>query len=121
MKETQNNKVLRLLQNNASFGLSDLDAWMSLSVRRLSARVLELRKLGYDIETVREPHNSGWHARYVLHKKPYKLTYTIVEPGKTRANYVDDEIVEVTWPRQNKVTPSINLFRGLVPPEQGTL
>jgi hypothetical protein len=34
---------------------------------RFAAYCHELRKLGLDIETVREPHEGGWHGRHVLH------------------------------------------------------
>lgn len=34
---------------------------------RLAHYIMELRRLGLDIETVREPHPGGWHGRYVLH------------------------------------------------------
>ena len=33
---------------------------------RLSARVLELRRAGYDVEKIIEPHDGGHHARYRL-------------------------------------------------------
>jgi Winged helix domain len=38
---------------------------------RLGAYVHDLRKLGLDIETIREPHDDigGWHGRYVLHSE----------------------------------------------------
>jgi membrane carboxypeptidase/penicillin-binding protein len=34
---------------------------------RFAAYCHELRKLGLDIETVRETHEGGWHGRHVLH------------------------------------------------------
>lgn len=33
---------------------------------RLSAYIKNLRDMGLDIETFREPHDCGWHGRYVL-------------------------------------------------------
>jgi hypothetical protein len=34
---------------------------------RFAAYCHELRKLGLDIETIREAHDGGWHGRHVLH------------------------------------------------------
>ncbi len=34
---------------------------------RLSAYIKNLRDMGLEIETLREPHDCGWHGRYVLH------------------------------------------------------
>ncbi|PCI42904.1 MAG: hypothetical protein COB49_13060 [Alphaproteobacteria bacterium] len=34
---------------------------------RLGAYIAYLRALGLSIETLREAHDCGWHARYVLH------------------------------------------------------
>lgn len=67
-RTTQNARVLDLLRHRS---LTDNDARDELGLNRLGARIWDLRhgKLDgvcYDIETVREPHDHGTHARYVL-------------------------------------------------------
>lgn len=46
--------------------ITALDALQHIGCFRLAARIEELRRDGWEIETVREEHDGGWHARYVL-------------------------------------------------------
>lgn len=48
----QCDKLLNYLQNHA--GITPKDAWNELGIYRLSARVFDLRRLGYDIVTFRK-------------------------------------------------------------------
>lgn len=61
---TQNGDVLLHLEDHGS--ITDRDAYLGLSVRRLAARIHDLRAMGYAIESVPEPHKGGAHSRYVL-------------------------------------------------------
>ena len=59
-------KVLAALVHSGAAGVTAirLSSWAF----RLGAYVHTLRReFGLAIETVREPHDWGWHARYVLH------------------------------------------------------
>lgn len=49
---TQCDKLLDYLQNHIS--ITPKDAWNKLGIYRLSARVFDLRRLGYDIVTNRK-------------------------------------------------------------------
>lgn len=68
---TQAEQVLALLREMGETGITDLVALKELRVRRLAARVWELRAAGHDIETI--PHVTVFGARvarYVLHESP---------------------------------------------------
>jgi hypothetical protein len=59
-------KALAALVRAGAVGVTALE--MSSWAYRLGAYVHTLRReFGLAIETVREPHDWGWHARYVLH------------------------------------------------------
>lgn len=58
-------QVLELLKARRSHGATVLNAPQHLSWS-LAARIHELRKKGYRIETLREPIGDSWIARYVL-------------------------------------------------------
>ena len=49
----------------------ELSSW----ALRLAHYVMELRRLGLDIEMIREDHPGGWHGRYVL-RTPIELVFT---------------------------------------------
>ena len=46
--------------------ITDLDTFDNLRIRRLAARIYDLRALGWKIESSDEAHTSGTHARYRL-------------------------------------------------------
>lgn len=55
-------------------GVSPLDALEHGAGLRLSGRILELRRLGFDIETTYETAMTGGrYARYILHEQPMQL------------------------------------------------
>ena len=59
-------KALAALVHSGAAGVTALE--MSSWAYRLGAYVHTLRRdCGLAIETVREPHEGGWHGRYVLH------------------------------------------------------
>ena len=63
---TQDGRTLLALVNADSKGVTALE--MSSWAYRLGAYVHRLRHdYGLAIETLREPHEGGWHGRYVLH------------------------------------------------------
>lgn len=64
---SQNNQILRYLQTHKR-GLTPIDALNKFGCFRLSARIADLRGLGWDIRTDREKNknNDGYHARYFL-------------------------------------------------------
>ena len=64
---SQNKQILRYLQTNKR-GLTPIDALEKFGCFRLSARIADLRGLGWDIRTDREKNknNDGYHARYFL-------------------------------------------------------
>lgn len=64
---SQNNQILRYLQTHKR-GLTPIDALEKFGCFRLSARIADLRGLGWDIRTDREKNknNDGYHARYFL-------------------------------------------------------
>jgi hypothetical protein len=51
MKDTQNKRLLKSLQEGNK--VTPLNAWTTLGIYRLSARVFDLRDLGHDIKTER--------------------------------------------------------------------
>ena len=68
-------KALEALVAHGAAGVTSLEA--SSWAYRFGAYVHNLRRdYGLAIETVREPHDGGWHGRYVLHS-----SVTIAEPG----------------------------------------
>ena len=69
-------KALEALVARGAAGVTSLEA--SSWAYRLGAYIHDLRRdHGLLIETVREPHDGGWHGRYVLHS-----AVTIAEPGQ---------------------------------------
>lgn len=62
-KATQREKVLTLLKLRAENGISAIELDRTYGIYRASARILELRKLGYDITTINA---HGKTAVYVL-------------------------------------------------------
>lgn len=67
---SQNKRVLQYLRTHKR-GISDLEAYEKYAIRRLSARIYDLRKMGYEIETIREIKNNRFgvavtYARYIL-------------------------------------------------------
>ncbi len=64
---SQNKQILRYLQTHKR-GLTPIDALEKFGCFRLSARIADLRGLGWDIRTDREKNknNDGYHARYFL-------------------------------------------------------
>jgi len=62
-KATQREKVLTLLKLRGENGISAIELDRTYGIYRASARILELRKLGYDIETINQ---HGKTAVYVL-------------------------------------------------------
>lgn len=69
---TQRYRLLHALRSAGETGLSSWDAVNGLKMLRAGARIQELRKEGYDIETVRDPNGPDGQARfrYVLHAEP---------------------------------------------------
>lgn len=61
---TQCAKVLGHMRRNGS--ISDLDAWQFYRIRRLAARIYDLREAGWTITATDEAHEGGTHARYHL-------------------------------------------------------
>ncbi len=60
---TQQHKVLHWLRDQGSITARDA---MGFGCYRLAARIMELRDMGYRIETETEKHAKGTHARYRL-------------------------------------------------------
>lgn len=61
----QTKQVLEVLKREGS--ITDRKARNALNITRVAARICELKhKHGVGIETKRETHRGGWHARYVL-------------------------------------------------------
>lgn len=54
--------VIRYIEANGS--ISDLEAYTKLGIRRLAARIYDLRDAGWSITTEDETHEGGTHARY---------------------------------------------------------
>jgi adenine deaminase len=61
----QTAKAIRALVLAGKQGVSALE--VATWAYRFAAYCHELRKLGLDIETIREAHDGGWHGRHVLH------------------------------------------------------
>ena len=60
---SQQHRILLHLREHGS--MTQRDAF-GLGCYRLAARIMELRDMGYQIETVDEKHEGGTHANYVL-------------------------------------------------------
>lgn len=71
--DKQSRDVLRLLRQHKKAGITALEAMISLNCYRLAARIYDLRAAGYTIETTREAHDGGSHARYYLRAQPTSL------------------------------------------------
>lgn len=63
---TQTGAVLALLKARGPQGVTALEALDELGVMRLAARIDDLRREGWEIDTIREQHNGRRYARYVL-------------------------------------------------------
>lgn len=63
-KTTQCKQILEYMQNKGS--ITPLEALMEIGCMRLSARILDLRKLGWNIRTITTTHNGKKFARYIL-------------------------------------------------------
>ena len=63
--KTQCNRLLRHLQTHKR-GITDLDAYNLYQIRRISARIRDLRHRGYNIETLYESYTNedGHNVRY---------------------------------------------------------
>ena len=59
---TQNHKVLAYIRTHGS--ISDLEAYRELGIRRLAARIYDLKAMGYTFTVEDEKHEGGAHARY---------------------------------------------------------
>lgn len=68
-RQTRRREIVELLRERGEQGLSRLDAPRYLALS-MPARICELRKLGYSIETVPEQVGHATMARYVLHGEP---------------------------------------------------
>lgn len=66
-------RVLVLLRRAGPVGLTPIECLDNGGGLRLSGRILELRKLGHDIETAWETRNGATYARYVLHEAPVQM------------------------------------------------
>lgn len=66
-KETQIARVLKYLKTHKQGITSATAFWRLGMITRLSARIFELRKKGYNICTIKEPNkwSDGYHGRYV--------------------------------------------------------
>ena len=66
-KLSQNDKVLRYMRTHKR-GITPRDAINQFECYRLSGRIYDLRRMGYNIVTLDDPNltNSGTHARYIL-------------------------------------------------------
>ena len=67
---TQNKVILKYLQSHRR-GITSMDAFEKFRITRLSARIFDLRKMGYPVQTIREVKNDSdgqtiQYARYVL-------------------------------------------------------
>jgi len=67
--ETQTKMIYEFMKNNGS--ITSEDAFRYFDITRLSARIKDLRDMGVDIVTVREPNKNrpGTHARYHIKKE----------------------------------------------------
>lgn len=67
---SQNKKILRYLETHKR-GITSMDAFTRFGISRISARIFDLRQMGYPIQTIREVKNNAdgqtiQYARYVL-------------------------------------------------------
>ena len=70
MKDTQNTRLLSHLKGGNS--INPLEAWQKLGIYRLSARVFDLRDLGYEIDMTRKEVSNQFNE--VINVAEYKLT-----------------------------------------------
>ena len=64
MPGTQNFAVLGYIRAHGS--ITDMDAYDRLRIRRLAARIMDLKDMGWPIVATMERHDGGRHARYSL-------------------------------------------------------
>ncbi len=70
--DTQNRQVLQFMREHR--GITSMEAFDRFGITRLSGRIFELRREGYDIETVNEESKNRYgrpvrYARYILHER----------------------------------------------------
>ena len=85
MKQTD--RVLAFIEGNGS--ISDVEAFRQLGIRRLAARIKDLRDAGVDIATMTERHDGGTHARYYIPAQPVaagQLELRLSAEGPSRAD-----------------------------------
>ena len=63
-KTTQCKQILAYMERHGS--ITPLDALREFGCMRLSARILDLRKLGWNIRTIKTTYNGKKFARYIL-------------------------------------------------------
>lgn len=68
--DTQNLKILNHLKHDS---ITSWEAWEKYHITRLSARIYDLKQLGYDIRSVREENDNSHYARYFLLGQPLKV------------------------------------------------
>lgn len=69
-KKPQEQIVLAHMKRCSRKGITSMEAFSKYGITRLSGRIFELRKKGYDIITIRERTKEGTsYGRYVLGKK----------------------------------------------------
>ena len=67
-KITQEEQVLEYMRKHGS--ITSMDAFRTYQITRLSAVVFNMKKHGYDVETMRETSQYGTrYGRYVLHEE----------------------------------------------------
>lgn len=93
MKETQRQKVLRLLKEAGPLGVSSYEFTYSHAVKQAPARILELKRLGH---TITDKPSDQRSVRYFLVKDitPVPVKYEIVknEDGIEVAKQVEMDI-----------------------------
>ena len=68
--DTQSIKILNHLKPDS---ITSWEAWEKYHGTRLSARIYDLKQLGWDIRSVREENENSHYARYFLLGQPLKV------------------------------------------------
>lgn len=73
---SQVEKVLKYLRTHRK-GITSMQAFWKYRITRLSAKIFDLRKKGYQIHTIKEDNTftKGQHGRYVLVGEPEEYPY----------------------------------------------
>lgn len=87
-KNTDTAKVLKILQRSGMYGVHSFHLNQEVGTMRAAARILDLKKLGYDITSTPERLGDAVGVRYFLNSSP--VSKPVVTQKKKISGYFDN-------------------------------